>query len=159
MHVYTLACEILVNKPIHEVFAFFENPYNLARITPSWLNFQVTSRERVRMQKGAEIHYTIRWLGLPMPWKTIIAEYEPPYVFVDVQEKGPYAFWRHRHTFEETSEGVKVRDHVDYAVPLGALGRLAHAIIVRKQLEAIFRYRQQQLSKVFDKAKEAAAYK
>ena len=36
-----------------------------------------------------------------------------------------------------------VRDRVRYALPLGRLGRLAHAVVVRRDLERIFDYRRQ----------------
>ncbi len=148
MHVYTLECEMLTNSSLEETFAVFEDPYNLARITPPSLNFKVTSNERVQMRKGAEIEYTIRWLGLPMHWKTLILEYEPPFLFVDEQAKGPYSQWRHRYTFQSTPKGVLVGDHVEYALPFGPLGRLTHALGVRRQLESIFRFRQQELGKI-----------
>lgn len=134
---------------LQETFAVFEDPYNLAKITPESLKFRVTSPGRIQMRKGAEIEYTISWLGLPMHWKTLIREYEPPFFFVDEQAKGPYALWRHRHTFEPTENGTKVGDHVDYALPLGPFGGVAHALVVRKQLLGIFNYRQQQLGKLF----------
>lgn len=51
------------------------------------------------MRKGAEIEYTIRWLGVPIHWKTLIEEYDPPCLFIDRRETGPYTLWRHRHTF------------------------------------------------------------
>lgn len=100
------------------------------------------------MRKGAEIEYTIRWLGLPMHWKTLIVEYEPPFLFIDEQAKGPYSLWRHRHTFTPTEQGVLVGDHVEYALPFGSIGQLIHAVVVRRQLEAIFRFRQQELGKL-----------
>ncbi len=148
MRIYTLRCEMLTKSSLEQTFAIFEDPYNLAKITPRSLNFQVTSPNRVEMRKGAEIKYTIRWLGLQMHWKTIISEYEPPFLFVDVQAKGPYALWRHRHTFEPTEQGTKVGDHVEYSLPFGPLGRLAHSLLVRKQLLGIFNYRQEQLGKM-----------
>lgn len=147
--IYTLRCEMLVRSSLQETFAIFEDPYNLAKITPGWLNFQVTSPYRVEMRKGAEVEYTISWMGLPVHWKTLILEYEPPFFFVDEQAKGPYALWRHRHTFEPSAAGTKVGDQVDYALPLGPLGQLAHAVIVRRQLLGIFEYRQQELGKLF----------
>ena len=134
---------------MQDTFAVFEDPYNLAKITPSSLKFQVTSPDRIKMRKGAEIEYTISWLGLPMHWKTLILEYEPPFFFVDEQAKGPYSMWRHRHTFEPTENGTKVGDHVEYALPMGPFGRIAHAVMVRKQLLGIFDYRQQELGKMF----------
>jgi ligand-binding SRPBCC domain-containing protein len=148
MRIYRLHCEMLTKSSLEQTFAIFEDPYNLATITPRWLNFQVTSPNRVQMRKGAQIEYTIRWLGLPIRWKTIILEYDPPFLFVDEQEKGPYALWRHRHTFESTEHGTKVGDHVEYALPFGPLGTLAHSLVVRRQLLEIFDYRQQQLGKM-----------
>lgn len=147
MHTYTLKCEMLTNRSLWETFEIFENPHNLTRITPSWLNFVVTSKD-VQMGKGAEIEYTIRWLGLPFRWKTLISDYEPPFWFTDEQAKGPYKLWKHRHTFEPTPEGTKVGDLVEYALPFGTLGRLVHKLVVRKQLEQIFQYRQQELGKM-----------
>ncbi len=83
-----------------------------------------------------------------MYWRTNILEYQPPFFFLDEQEVGPYRLWQHHHTFEPTAEGVKVRDHVDYALPLGPLGRLTHALAVGKQLRGILNYRQQKLKEL-----------
>ncbi|MDQ2840951.1 MAG: SRPBCC family protein [Acidobacteriota bacterium] len=149
MQTYTLRCEMLTHSSLKETFAVFEDPYNLAKITPPSLGFKVTSPHRIQMRKGAEIEYTIHWSGIPMHWKTLILEYEPPFFFVDTQAKGPYALWRHRHTFEPTEGGTKVGDHVEYALPFGPVGRLAHSLAVRKQLLGIFNYRQQELGKLF----------
>jgi hypothetical protein len=136
---------MIAYQSFDSVFKVFEDPYNLAKITPGSLSFEVTSKERVVMRKGAEIEYTIKWLGLPMHWKTLIVEYEPPFLFVDEQVKGPYSLWRHRHTFEAAPDGVNVADHVDYALPFGVLGDLAHALTVGRQLLGIFNYRQEKL--------------
>ncbi len=140
---------MISGRPLPETFKVFEDPYNLAKITPPWLNFRVTSKDRVEMRKGAEIQYLIRWFRLPVRWKTIITEYDPPHKFVDEQERGPYTFWRHHHTFEDTAEGTKVKDRVEYRLPFGLMGRLVHGIVVRRQLLAIFRYRQRELAKMF----------
>jgi ligand-binding SRPBCC domain-containing protein len=144
MQSYHLRCEFIVACPLQESFDVFKNPLNLAKITPSWLNFQVLTKDVV-MRKGAEIEYNIRWLGLPMHWKTLITEYQPPYSFVDEQAEGPYAQWVHRHTFESADAGTRVGDHVTYALPFGKLGEIAHAVMVKKQLEAIFRFRQREI--------------
>lgn len=149
MQTYSLRCEMLTKSSLQDTFAIFEDPYNLAKITPLSLKFQVTSPHRIEMRKGAEIEYTIHWLGFPMHWKTLILEYSPPVLFIDQQASGPYRFWRHRHTFEATADGTKVGDHVEYALPFGPLGKLAHAVTVRKQLLGIFNYRQQELGNLF----------
>ena len=142
MKVYTLEWEMTLPVAVQEAFAIFENPSNLARITPAWLNFRITSPEPVRIYAGAEIHYRIGWMGLPLKWKTIITEYEPPFYFVDEQARGPYRLWRHHHSLWPSEEGTVIRDRVEYALPAGWLGRLVHFLVVRRQLHHIFAYRQ-----------------
>jgi ligand-binding SRPBCC domain-containing protein len=141
---------MLIRRSLAEAFGIFENPYNLAKITPPWLSFQVISKGKVEMRKGAEIDYRIKWLAFPIRWKTIITDYRPPLLFVDEQAKGPYSYWRHQHTFADTGAGVKICDRLEYALPFGVLGRMAHAVIVRKQLRSVFEYRQQQLTEIFE---------
>lgn len=146
---YELECEMLVPNGVQETFAFFENPHNLARITPPWLRFVILSESPVEMRVGTEIDYTIRYLGLKLGWKTLIEEYEPPFHFVDVQLRGPYKLWRHTHTFRPTEQGTLVHDRVEYALPMGPFGRLAHRVRVRSQLREIFAYRQKTLAEIF----------
>ncbi|MGA2133691.1 MAG: SRPBCC family protein [Bryobacteraceae bacterium] len=148
MQTYRLERSMLVPVSLQDAFQFFEDPHNLARITPPWLNFRITSPEPIRMRRGAEIAYQIRWLGLPLNWRTIITEYEPPFFFVDEQAAGPYTLWRHRHDFKPSEKGALVFDRVDYALPLGPLGRIAHALAVRQQLWKIFDYRQKALGEI-----------
>jgi ligand-binding SRPBCC domain-containing protein len=138
---YVLECEIVTPAPISEVFAVFENPYNLAKITPPWLGFRILTND-VRMRSGAEIDYQFRWLGLPMTWKTEITQYDAPTSFVDEARRSPYTYWRHRHTFRETAGGTIVGDRVEYDLPFGAFGRVAHRLAVSHQLKRIFEYRQ-----------------
>lgn len=146
---YELSCEMLTRLSLRETFATFERPENLARITPAWLNFQITTPAPVTMREGAEIAYRIRWMGLPMRWKTLITHYDPPYCFVDEQMEGPYTLWRHLHTFLETEQGVQVGDRVEYILPFGPLGRVAQHFMVNRQLTGIFRFRQRALDRLF----------
>lgn len=155
MRGHELRSELQVDRSIEQTFAFFENPHNLARITPPWLGLTIRSGERLVMRAGLEIDYTIRWLGLPVAWKTVIREYEPPFRFVDEQAKGPYRYWRHTHTFEERPGGTLVLDHVAYELPFGWLGKLAHRLVVHKQLRGIFLYRRQALQEIFRGASDA----
>jgi ligand-binding SRPBCC domain-containing protein len=155
MQIYRLERSMPVPVALQDAFEFFKDPHNLARITPPWLDFRITSPGPVRMRKGAEIAYQIRWLGLPINWKSVITEYEPPFFFVDEQASGPYALWRHRHDFKPSEYGALVSDLVEYAMPLGPLGRLAHRITVRRQLQEIFDYRQQALAGILTGATTA----
>ena len=134
--------------PLDDVFRFFENPRNLARITPPQLSFRVTTAGDIEMRRGLEIDYTIRWLGLPLPWRTRITEYQPPRCFVDEQLRGPYKLWRHRHDFQEMNGVSVIADRVEYELPMGFLGRIAHGVIVGRQLKGIFAYRQRAIAAI-----------
>ena len=131
-------------RPLPETFEFFSRPGNLARITPPWLDFRITSDD-VEMREGLRIGYVIRPLKLPMRWVSVITAYDPPHRFVDEQVKGPYALWHHEHLFRAVDGGTEVTDTVRYALPFGPIGRLAHALFVRRQLEAIFDHRERTL--------------
>lgn len=103
------------------------------------------------MGKGSLIDYTVRIMGLPVRWTSLIAEYEPPHKFVDVQLKGPYAFWHHTHLFKEHPEGTLIEDVVNYCLPFGVLGQLVNGLVVGRQLQSIFNYREIVISRTFDK--------
>jgi hypothetical protein len=148
MRVHTLERETLISLPLRETFAFFEDPHNLAKLTPPRLDFRVVSPDAIEMRRGAEINYVIRWLGVPLKWKTVITDYNPPHSFVDTQVSGPYRLWRHLHTFAEVHGNTRVRDHVTYALPFWWFGEAAHSLTVKKQLNDIFDFRQRALAEI-----------
>ena len=141
MRTYTYERTQFFACPLADVFPFFESPENLGTITPRWLNFRFITPLPIQMKEGAEIEYSISWLGIPIRWKTLISEYEPPHRFADVQLKGPYALWEHTHSFRDVDGGTEMTDTVRYALPFGPLGRLAHVLGIRKQVEQIFEHR------------------
>ena len=138
---YVLEARQWLPLPRESVFQFFAEPRNLGRITPLWMSFQMLDAERVKMEEGARIHYIIRWLKLPLRWTTIISSYQPPEVFVDTQERGPYACWVHQHRFTPAEGGTWMEDRVTYRLPFGVIGRVAHAVMVKQQLKQIFLFR------------------
>jgi ligand-binding SRPBCC domain-containing protein len=130
-----------VPRPLEETFELFADAFALERITPPWLRFEVTTPGPIAMQKGTLLEYRLRLHRVPLRWRTRIDEWEPPHRFVDVQPRGPYRLWHHSHEFAESLGGTEIVDRVRYAMPLGPLGELAHAIFVREDLRRIFDYR------------------
>ena len=146
----TLHCEQILPAPLSEVFAFHADPYNLLKITPAGLNLRVTNPARIIMAAGATITYQIRWMGLPLNWRTLITDYDPPRTFTDVQTNGPYRKWEHTHTFVANGENsTKVIDDLVYELPMGALGQLVAGAIIRRQINQIFAYRNRKLDEIF----------
>jgi ligand-binding SRPBCC domain-containing protein len=140
---YELTDRFEVPASIDETWNFFSTADNLPRITPPWLKFTVTTPTPVEIKLDSILDYTIAWKGLPIRWRTRIIDFTPPRQFIDLQIRGPYALWHHQHTFESSAngDGVICADRVIYRLPLGPLGRIAHALLVRRQLLDIFRHR------------------
>ncbi|HZZ79037.1 MAG TPA: SRPBCC family protein [Gemmataceae bacterium] len=153
MMIYTLQREQHLPHPIEQVFAFFADAGNLEAITPPWLRFQILTPRPIGMVPGVLIKYRLRWHGMPIHWVTRIDRWEPPTRFCDVQLQGPYRLWEHEHAFEPCDSGTRMRDVVRYAIPYGVLGRFAHRVIVRSDLEAIFDYRAVRVEQMLEGAR------
>lgn len=140
-------------------WAFFSSPKNLGVITPPDMDFRIHEPFDDRpMHSGQTIRYTVKpMFGLPLTWVTRIEEVEAPNRFVDTQIKGPYKRWWHQHTFEAVQGGVLMRDRVEYELPLGPLGDLAHRIFVKQRLTAIFEFRNATLLNLFPSAERRTA--
>ena len=145
---FVLERSAFIPRPRPEVFAFFADAHNLERITPGFLRFQISTPAPIAMGEGARIDYRLSLFGVPFRWRTRIEAWEPGSRFVDVQLSGPYRRWRHTHGFLDAPGGTRVTDRVEYALPFGPLGVLAHALLVRRTLERIFTHRGQKIGEL-----------
>lgn len=103
------------------------------------------------MHKGQMIGYRVKVAPLIwVKWLTEITLVEGKQRFVDDQRIGPYKVWHHTHSFEEQEDGVLMTDDVVYALPLGPLGSIAHALYVKKQLKYIFDERMKLTDQIFN---------
>ena len=150
MKLYTLNKEQVIYKNISDVFDFFSKPENLSIITPPKMNFNILTPSPIKMKKGALIDYTINIMFISMRWRTLITKYDPPYLFIDEQIKGPYSKWHHTHTFTKINENeTLIKDTVLYSVPLGFIGRVVHWIYIKRDLKKIFSYRKKRIQEIF----------
>jgi len=134
-----------------QVFGFFSEAHNLEAITPPFLGFEVVTPKPIDMREGTLIEYRLKLHGVRLNWRTRIDEWEPGVRFVDRQLKGPYRLWHHTHTFEADGENTLMRDVVRYALPLGPLGEVARAVLVKRDLKRIFDFRQAEIARRFNK--------
>ncbi|RFM35695.1 SRPBCC family protein [Chitinophaga silvisoli] len=150
--IYLLRYEQVLNTSIPEAWKFFSRADNLEKITPSYMRFDITSPVTDKpIYAGEIITYVIHpVLGIPLRWMTEITHVKEGEYFVDEQREGPYGLWHHQHHFEAVAGGVKMTDIVHYSLPLGILGRVAHALFVRRQLEGIFAYRRKRVQEFFE---------
>jgi ligand-binding SRPBCC domain-containing protein len=132
--------------PLDEVFRFFSEARNLETLTPAWLGFRFLTPGPIEMGAGARIEYRISLHGVPVRWRTLIAEWDPPHAFKDIQLKGPYKLWEHEHRFEAVAGGTLMKDIFHYELPFGWLGRLVERFWVRREVKRIFDYRAERIA-------------
>jgi uncharacterized protein YbjT (DUF2867 family)/ligand-binding SRPBCC domain-containing protein len=145
----TLSTSQTVPASLARVFAFFSRPENLGRIMPPEFGIVIRSADRA-MQAGLVIDYTVRpVLGIGTTWRTRIDACDPPHGFADVQLRGPYRRWEHRHAFAPVANGTRIDDEIVYELPLGRFGDAFHDRLVRPALERMFRYRAAAIEAIF----------
>ncbi|MES2394340.1 MAG: SRPBCC family protein [Acidobacteriota bacterium] len=147
------------------VFAFFANPENLPRLMPRWQKARIEEATFAPppprpestpvfpgVVAGSGTRVTFSYLLIPyipirFPWEARIDDFRWNEGFSDTQDRGPFTYWHHTHTVEATAEpesnrpGTLIRDSIDYELPLGALGDLVNTLVVRRQIEALFKFR------------------
>jgi ligand-binding SRPBCC domain-containing protein len=149
---YTLERTQRIPISLEEAWNFFQNPSNLSKITPSEMGFETLSKVPEKMYPGLFIHYKVSPLfGIKMNWTTEITYVQEPNYFVDEQRVGPYSIWHHEHHFKEIEGGVEMLDRVNYKIPFGVLGKIAHPIVVKSKLEEIFEFRIRAVEEIFGK--------
>jgi hypothetical protein len=120
-----------------DLFEFHRNPVALERLSPPSKQLRILERPNA-MRNGARVVLAVRQFGIPLTWVSVITDWDPPRRFSDIQEKGPFARWKHQHIFQD---GLLI-DRVDYEVPFVLLGgRLVERLFVRPDLVRMFRHR------------------
>ena len=136
-----------IELPIEEVFEFFADAFNLQKITPPDVSFRILTPAPIELRKGTRIEYRLTVFRFPLHWRTVFTLWEPPFHFVDEQERGPYRSWVHSHEFSDLGGVTLVRDRVRYELPWPPLGELAHPV-VRRKLDHIFDFRQAKIQRL-----------
>ncbi|MCR9246277.1 MAG: SRPBCC family protein [bacterium] len=132
--------ESVLPASVADVFAFHERPDAFERLQPPWERVEIITPP-TSLAVGTRVELKTR-VG-PF-WIRIVAEhvaYEPNERFEDIMVKGPFAKWHHQHLFLPHPDGCLLRDEIEYAPPLGWLGRLVDPIAVRPKLQKLFDYR------------------
>ena len=135
MKIYNLKRTQFLPISRSQAWDFFSAHGNLAKITPAHMGFEILYASGDKVYAGQ--------------WVTEITHVKEPFYFVDEQRFGPYVMWHHEHHFKEVPGGVEMTDEVNYAIPLGPLGWLAHFIFVGHEVNRIFDFRFKVLEEYF----------
>jgi ligand-binding SRPBCC domain-containing protein len=126
---------------IAEAFAYHQRPGALQRLLPPWQDVSIAASDQ-SLTPGSRVTLKIRNGGIPVRWVAEHTVLDPPHSFVDIQRRGPFAAWTHRHQFVACGEArSELTDAIDYALPLGGIGQAVGGPAIRRQLDAMFAYR------------------
>jgi ligand-binding SRPBCC domain-containing protein len=138
------------------LFAWHAEPDALEKLMPPWEQARVIRRTGTIRDVGSQIEIRVR-IG-PF-WRTWISEHtacQEGRMFRDRQIKAPFASWQHTHSFEPDGPfACYLEDRVEYALPMGALGKIFAGRFVRRKLNRLFSYRHEFTSKAIGAAREA----
>jgi ligand-binding SRPBCC domain-containing protein len=169
-----LKFEQWVPFPIEQLFTFFADPNNLPRIMPPSSGTKVLRMNLIAPQAssaqirkgvllptanlagtGSTIVTSFRvfpHLPFRMQWTARITEFQWNHHFADIQEKGPFKKWNHRHQFAAVARngvsGTIVRDLVEYEIGFGFLGDIAERLFVARAMQHTFAHRQAVLKSI-----------
>ena len=132
----------VVSAPLEKVWAFHSDPVGLTQITPRMIRVKILSCD-YPVRTGSKIVMRMHVGPVSAQWNSLIVgcmEFER---FTDEQIKseGPFKVWNHTHSFTEIKNGTRVTDHVEYEMPFGIFGKVAHALGGRYLIMEMFRAR------------------
>jgi len=135
-----------INAPAEEVFRWHTRPGAVERLTPPWESVEIIARHG-GVENGAIVVLRMGLGPLSQYWVAEHRDYQEGRQFCDVQVSGPFAHWVHTHRFEpDGPSACYLEDHIEYALPLGPMGRLTGGAFVRHKLERMFTYRHRIMS-------------
>lgn len=130
-----------IDAPVETVFAFHEKPGAMLELMPPWERTEVIQSSD-SIEVGARVILKTYLGPFAQRWEAEHVEYVANRLFADRQERGPFAYWYHRHHFEPTVRGTTLMtDEIEYALPFGWLGQWLAGGFVRSKLQRVFDYR------------------
>jgi ligand-binding SRPBCC domain-containing protein len=155
---YHAQFEHWIAVPLEKVFAFFADPMNLPGIMPAWMEIRFEEMTVVPPPAGAPTYFAgvgtkfvasyraLPFLSFRIRSEAQIVGFAMNEFFSDVQIRGPFRSWHHRHEFAAESRdgiaGTQVRDRIEYELAGGPLGRIVNALFIVPQMRRTFAYRQ-----------------
>lgn len=128
-----------------DLWRWHTRPGAFERLTPPWDGTEVASRDG-GIEDGARVVLRVPVGPVHATWIAEHRDVRPPRSFRDVQVSGPFARFEHEHRIDaDGGDACFLEDRIEYALPLGALGRLLAGGPVARRLERAFAWRHETL--------------
>ena len=94
----------------------------------------VEAPARPLLELADEVEFEGRHFGVRQRFRARITAFDRPHWFRDEMVRGAFQAFTHDHVFETTEAGTLMRDRIQFAAPLGLLGRLVEKAVLRRYL-------------------------
>ena len=135
MTVIDLATDI--DAPIERVFDLARDLDLHAASMAHTSERAVAGRTTGRVEVGDTVTWRARHFGLWWSLTSRITAVEAPVRFEDVQERGPFGWFRHEHRFETVGGTTRMYDHWEHRSPFGPLGRLVDRLVLGRYMRSL----------------------
>ena len=135
-----LRYDVRIERPPHEVFEFFCDGLNFARISPHRVT-PGADLDETRLQYDHVYPFNF-WLTpfTRIPLVAHIVGFVPDRELIGLQIRGPMKYFRHTHRFEPENGGTRHYDIVEYATHLGPfLDRTLMRLWLKRTLKKRYR--------------------
>ena len=131
-----------VDAPIEEVFGFFDDPTNLARLMPPPVTIRPIRVAPLPPQAGTVIEFRYGIGPFQRSWVVRLLEHQAPVRIVDETVSGPMKRFHHSHTFRAARDGgTWIEDEVNFHLGPGGGAGLIVDFLVGRAMRATFVWR------------------
>lgn len=136
-----------IKTDLEKIFRFHLDPKNLRLVSSPNLHLKIMEH-KAPLQKNSEVKLKFEILPfIPIEWNLIIEELLENELIVDIQTKGPFKYWKHKHYFEQLFDGtVIITDEIEYDA--GVFGKIFDPLI-KWQLKKMFKFRYKIIESLF----------
>ncbi|MDH3592125.1 MAG: SRPBCC family protein [Planctomycetota bacterium] len=101
----------------------------------------VAGRTSGLIEMGEEVTWRARHFGVTHEHTARITAYDRPRHFRDEMVRGRFKRFVHDHYFEPAGGGTRMRDVLEFASPVGWLGRAVDFVVMTRYLDRLLRGR------------------
>lgn len=109
------------------------------RLTPPWEHVRMKCKDAT-IENGSRVSLEIDAGPAKVDWLAEHCDVQPGREFSDIQVRGPFKFWKHKHSFEKTNEGCVLTDSIQFELPFD-VATIFSDTFVKDKLERMFEYR------------------
>ena len=127
---------VLSKSSPEKVFAFFDRPSNVQRVTPKTVIIKTESHP-FDLRPGETFTYRLKQWPVDLRWKAVVSEYCPPLSFTTVQSNGYFYMWNHSYQFLPKENATEIQASLEYETPPGLYARFSNHFVIRNAMEEL----------------------